>query len=93
MPRYFFDVGDERSTDHDAEGTICADEQAVSTTAKRILTDIAADEPLQAGQTKLFATVRDEAGRVVYTAALNITGSWLQVPMITPSAQLEPEIA
>ena len=93
MPRYFFDVHDERTTTHDTDGTLCADGREVGATANRILAEIAADEPLWAGEAKLFATVRDEAGRVVYSAALNLTGSWLQVPMATPAAQLELKIA
>lgn len=93
MPRFFFDIHDERTTSHDTDGTVCADEQAASATANRILAEIAADEPLRMGQMKLFTTVRDEAGRVFYTAALNLTGGWLQVPTATPAAQLELKIA
>ena len=93
MPRYFFDVHDERSASHDIDGILCADQRTVGTTAHRILAEIAADDPLYGGQAKLCASVRDEAGCVVYTAALSFTGSWLLVPMATPATQLEPRIA
>ena len=86
MPRLFFDLYDERTTSHDTNGILCADERTVSTTANRILAEIAVDEPMRAAQAKLFATGRDEAGRVVYTAALNITGSWLRIPINAQAA-------
>jgi len=93
MLRYFFDVYDERFVSQDIDGVLCADQRTVGTTAHRILAEIAADEPLSAGQAKLYASVRDEAGYVVYTAALSFTGSWLQVPMATPATQLELSMA
>lgn len=84
MPLYFFDLHDEHLTTPDEEGTVCADMRAVSETAIKALTDIAADEPMRAGHRKLFTTVRDEAGCVIYTAALHITDSWLQMPVRVP---------
>lgn len=93
MPRYFFDVHDERATSQDIDGTLCADLHTVGATAHRILAEIAAHDPPRVGQMKLHASVRDEAGCVVYTAALSLTGSWLQVPMATPATQLEHRIA
>lgn len=93
MPRYFFDVYDERITSQDSDGILCADPRTVGTTAHRILAEIAAEGLLHAAQAKLYANVRDEAGCVVYTAALSFTGSWLQVPMATPATQLELRMA
>jgi len=88
VPRYFFDVHDEHNASQDIDGILCADQHTVGATANRILAEIAADDPLRTGQAKLVANVRDEAGCVVYTAALSVTGSWLQVPMATPATQL-----
>jgi hypothetical protein len=93
MRRYFFDVHDEHLANPDTNGIVCVDEQAVSATATRILAEIATGEPLRAGQKKLFMTVRDEAGHVVYTSALNITGSWLQVPVAGPPLQSDLTMA
>lgn len=93
MPRYFFDIHDERFVSQDIDGVLCADQRTVGTMAHSILAEIAADDPLHAGQAQLYANVRDEAGCVVYTAALSFTGSWLQVPMATPATQLELRMA
>ncbi|WP_162560535.1 DUF6894 family protein [Methylobacterium durans] len=93
MSRYFFDLHDEQLTHHDTDGTICADDREVSAMATRVLAEIAAHEPLRAGQKKLFVTVRDEAARVVYTSALNITGSWLRSPIAALPVRLELKTA
>ena len=50
MPRYFFDMHDERTTSHDTNGILRADREAASATANRILAEIAADEPLRRGR-------------------------------------------
>jgi len=93
VPLYFFDVHDGRSTTHDTDGIICVDDQAVRETATRILAEITADEPLEAGSIGFLTTVRDEAGCLVYTAALSVTGNWLNIPMVVPAERAEFELA
>jgi hypothetical protein len=91
VPLYFFDVHDGWSTTHDTDGIVCVDDQAVRETATRILAEIAADEPLLAGKMGILTTVRDQAGCVVYTAALSVTGNWLNIPMTVPAMRVESE--
>jgi hypothetical protein len=88
MPCHGFDRQRAWTTSHDMNGIFRADSEAASATGSRILAEIKADEPLRAEQAPLFATVRDATGRVVYTAALNITGIWLRVPLTTPATRL-----
>ncbi|WP_162560538.1 DUF6894 family protein [Methylobacterium durans] len=93
MPRYFFDVHDEQSATRDTVGTECADEAAIGVMANRLLAEIAANEPITAGQRTLLASVRDEAGRVIYASTLNLTGTRVQVPAKAPPTHIILQVA
>jgi hypothetical protein len=74
VPRYFFDIHD-REFRRDAEGTECADLEAVRREAMGSLPEIARWAIPSDGDTQAFTVlVRDEAGALVYTATLTFAG-------------------
>ncbi|GEP07668.1 DUF6894 family protein [Methylobacterium oxalidis] len=77
MARYFFDITDDLLSVTDGEGEECASHQHAATRVAQILTEIAADTGSGDGQSNLTARVRDQAGQVVYEAALRVTGMWI----------------
>ncbi|AWN39557.1 DUF6894 family protein [Methylobacterium durans] len=93
MPRYYLDLHDEQSTTRDTVGIECADGDAVGVMANRLLAEVAAHEPIIAGQKTLLASVRDEAGHVVYASTLNLTGTRVQIPAKVPPTQVILQVA
>ena len=78
MPRFFFDIHDDKKITHDEVGVELPDMPVVRETAMKALPKIAADEIPQDGDRQHFAVlVTDEDGRPVYSATLNYTGLWL----------------
>jgi hypothetical protein len=76
VPRYFFDTNDDDLFVEDEEGQFLADAEAARRVAQASLPDMA-HEKLPDGEERTFSTVvRDEAGAVVYTATLTLTGAW-----------------
>lgn len=74
MPRYFFDIHDER----DEHGTICEDLQAAALEAKRLLPEIVTHEIPRGGEPQIITVlVSDEERHAVYSAALCFVGTWL----------------
>lgn len=81
MARFYFDVYEEDRITFDEEGSICLSEKAACEMANTIMAQIVADDPGGAGQRHLVTNVRDNSNHVVYTSALTVVGTWLEVPM------------
>lgn len=77
MARYYFDVHNKRFSSIDDEGLECADRDAVSTEALRLLCMIAKDNPLDHMHSQLAAIVRDDKNHVVLTATVNLSATWV----------------
>jgi hypothetical protein len=76
MPRYFIDTNDDDTFVEDEEGHILAGAEAARQMAQASLPDMAR-EKMPDGEGRTFsAVVRDEAGAVIYTATLKLTGAW-----------------
>ena len=76
MPRYFFDITDAGVLTRDEFGSDCDDDQAARDQAVSLLPDIARHELPDGDQHEFVATVRNEAGQVVYEASLALYGRW-----------------
>ena len=76
MPRYFFDTFNGRDLMRDDMGLELDDLERVRIEAIDALPDLARNE-LPDGDEHIFAVqVRDEQGRVVYSATLDFKGKW-----------------
>lgn len=82
MPRFFFDTfvsfdidaGDRSAID--VEGQEFPDAVAASVAALRSLPELAADWVPDGDRHSVSTDVRDQTGRVVYTATLSLAGRW-----------------
>jgi hypothetical protein len=88
MPRYFFDIHDDVQALSDTEGELCANPDEAGKRAAQILSEIALHEPRENGCSNLLALVRDEAGSVVFTAALSIVGRRIDAPVLLPGCRV-----
>ncbi len=86
MPRFFIDTDDGDVRVHDDEGFDLADAEAARREAMTVLPDMARDKLPDGDRRTFVATVRDEAGSVLYSATLTLVG--LSFP--SPSAAAEP---
>lgn len=77
MARYFFDIHNRRFSSHDEDGQECADQDAVSEHALRILCDVARVDPLEHRHSQLGVIVRDAANHVVLTATVTLSTTWV----------------
>ncbi|MCJ2139074.1 DUF6894 family protein [Methylobacterium sp. E-066] len=78
MPRFFFDIRDDKGTQRDEEGFELADLSMVREKAQRLLPDIARSEiPGDGDQHVYTVLVTDEDGHAVYSATLTYAGLWL----------------
>lgn len=76
MPRYFIDTDDNDSFVEDDEGQDLPDVEAARELAQAALPDMARDK-IPDGDCRTFcASVRDEAGTVIYKATLSLHGEW-----------------
>ncbi len=74
MPRFFFDTMTDRVLVRDQIGTELPSWEAARQEAIKMLPDIARDEiPHDGNRREIIADVRDETGRVVFTAQLSFT--------------------
>lgn len=74
MPRYFFDLNDDRCI-HDDEGRECVDFEAARMLAVKSLPEIAQWKAPSGGDQQTFSVVvRDDADRPVYTMTLTLEG-------------------
>lgn len=89
MPRYFFDIHDDVQALSDTEGEhFFASPDQAGKRAAQILSEIALHEPGENGRSNLLALVRDEAGCVVFTAALSIVGRRIDAPVLLPGCNV-----
>ena len=70
--RYFFDILERSGVTRDPEGMNLRAREDMRREAKRILAQIAVDEPYPGDELALSLRVRDEAGHVVYNLCLSI---------------------
>ncbi|SFV13063.1 MULTISPECIES: hypothetical protein [unclassified Methylobacterium] len=76
MPRYFFDITAGAAT-VDNEGTEFPNAHAARDAAIKTLPEIACDE-IQARRSRMVSVLmRDEAGRHLFAASLNLSAQWL----------------
>jgi hypothetical protein len=80
LPRYYFDIHDGELLVDD-EGTECADLEAAREKVVVSFQDVGGwITPADGDNQRVSVTVRDEAGRKVYTGTLTFTGSRLDEP-------------
>ena len=78
MPRFFIDTDDDDLFIEDEEGQDLPDAEAARDPAQAALLDMVRDK-LPGGDGRTFcASVRDEAGTVIYKATLTLNGVWGQ---------------
>ena len=77
LARYYFDVHNKKFSSVDDEGQECADRDAVSAAALRLLCMIAKDAPLEHMHSQLGSVVRDENNHVVLTATVSLSTTWV----------------
>jgi hypothetical protein len=76
VPRYFIDTNDDDLFVADDEGLDLFDAHAARKAALAALPDMA-QEKMPDGDDRIFcASVRDEAGEVIYEATLTLRGEW-----------------
>ena len=76
MPRFFFDFSDGPMTIDD-EGTEFANAHAARDAAVRTLPEIAIDKTDLQQNRMVSVLMRDDVGRYLFTASLNLSGRWL----------------
>ncbi|XYD10525.1 hypothetical protein R1A27_08655 [Methylobacterium sp. NMS12] len=76
MPRFFFDISDGTTTIDD-EGTVFPNAHAARDAAIKTLPDVARDEIGSRQSRMVSVQMRDEVGRYLFTASLNLSARWL----------------
>lgn len=76
MPRHFFDIRDAGALTRDGDGAECDNDGDARNQAISLLPDLARDAFPDGDQHEFVATVRNEAGQVVYEANLALSGRW-----------------
>jgi CheY-like chemotaxis protein len=76
MPRYFFDLDNGKANFVDTIGTDLAGPEMVRSDAVRFLASVFKDEAHDDRDPAYLASVRDEAGRVIFTTALTLQSNW-----------------
>jgi hypothetical protein len=77
MPRFLFDIYDGVRLTRDDEGSELPDREAARKEALSVLPDIARDRSPDGDRRDFIVDVRDETGRVIYTATLSLVGRWI----------------
>lgn len=72
MPLFFFDVDDGRRRIRDDTGMSLDDADRVEAEVERIVYDLAFGELLGGVSRRFTATVRDEAGQIVYRGTMTL---------------------
>ena len=80
VPRYYFDTDDDDQAHVDDEGTILPSDEHARKHAQDALPDMARDKMPDGNERRFVATVRDEAGRVIYQVTLTLKGKGLEPP-------------
>lgn len=76
MPLYFFDTNDGRAFIRDEEGCEASDPQVARSLALEAIVGIANDQPPLHDHCVYTVEVRDEAGRQVFHAKVEVAGEW-----------------
>ena len=76
MPRFFFDIRDGHSTVDDV-GSEFPNVHAARNAAIKALPEIARDQIGSGCSREVSILMRDEAGRNLFAASLNLTSRWL----------------
>ena len=76
MPRFFVDTDDGDTFVEDDEGLDLPDAGAAREISLRALRDIARDKMPDGDNRTFRASVRDEAGAVIYETTLTLAGGW-----------------
>jgi hypothetical protein len=80
MARYFFDTDDGDTFVEDDEGQELPNAEAAREAALAALPGMARDKMPDGDHRTFCATVRDDAGTVIYTARLTLVGEWGDQP-------------
>ncbi|MDP3256444.1 MAG: hypothetical protein Q8S58_06065 [Bosea sp. (in: a-proteobacteria)] len=76
MPRYYIDSSDGNFSHVDHEGVELAGDEAARYLALDALPDMVREVLPDGDQREFAVCVRDEGGRVIYSASLTLTGAW-----------------
>jgi hypothetical protein len=77
LPRYFFDIDDERTSTRDEVGVEISSLGEMRRQAVGALPDIARDRPWEGDRRSFIVRVRDERGRRLFQASLVLESRWL----------------
>lgn len=76
MPRYFIDSSDGSFSNIDAEGVELAGDDAARYLALDALPDMVREVLPDVDRHEFAVCVRDEVGKVIYSASLTLAGAW-----------------
>jgi hypothetical protein len=76
MPRYFIDSSDGSFSHIDSEGVELTGDEAARYLALDALPDMVREVLPDGDQREFAVCVRDEGGRVIYSASLTLAGAW-----------------
>ena len=77
MPRFFFDMHSDLASVRDVEGTELTSSEMAGEELIRALPGMLRDElPTVAERCSIKASVRDDAGQIIFTAQLSLTTKW-----------------
>ena len=76
MPRYFFDTDDGQKHSQDEKGLDLGGPWEARALALAVIPDILRDVQFDDDRRDIVSSVRDENGRLLYTAALSLEGGW-----------------
>ena len=78
MPHYYFDTDDQDFLHNDDDGVELTSDAAASAIAQRALSEMARDRLPDGNPRTFLASVRNEAGKVIYRATLTLKGEWIK---------------
>ncbi len=78
MPRFFFDIHDGTSQTRDEEGHDFINASVACEQAVGVLPDIARDTLPIYSQHQFVTQMRDESGKIIFTATLSLMTKWLE---------------
>ena len=77
MPKFFFDIYDGERNFRDDEGSDLSDREAARVQALSVISDIARDNSPDGDRRDFITDIRDETGRVIFTATLSLVARWI----------------
>ena len=79
MPRFFFDTHSDLASFRDVEGTELASSELAGEELIRALPGMLRDElPTVAERCSIRADIRDNTGRIIFTAQFSLITKWLE---------------